>query len=65
MGEAGSQLATAGEDLKIWDTASHGLLHQFSPSQAGHVSSNSWSADTSGLASVLKVYLEVQEIAFV
>lgn len=54
-----SGLATAGDDIKIWDTTSATPIHQFSPdstSVSGKFSlvSNSWSSDTSCVASVVK-----------
>ena len=62
-------LASAGENLKLWDTTTSSLLHQVqllllpphdpllqhSVPHAIHVSSCSWSPDTSCVASVLKV----------
>ena len=55
-----SQLATSGDDLKIWDTQSFLPIHQYtSPTQPGSspscsVISNCWSSDTSCVASILK-----------
>jgi len=54
-----SQLATSGDDLKIWDTLSYECLHQYTPpcttgSSSSGVSSNSWSSDTSCVSSILK-----------
>ena len=55
-----SQLATSGDDLKIWDTHSYLPIHQYtSPTQPGSstscsIISNCWSSDTSCVASILK-----------
>eukprot|EP00092_Neocalanus_flemingeri_P037039 GFUD01040322.1.p1 GENE.GFUD01040322.1~~GFUD01040322.1.p1 ORF type:complete len:733 (-),score=287.32 GFUD01040322.1:364-2508(-) len=55
-----SQLATSGDELKIWDTHSFLPLHQYtSPTHPGSsisssLTSNCWSSDTSCVASIVK-----------
>jgi len=55
-----SQLATSGDDLKIWDCVHYQPVHQFSsPSHPGSsinnsIISNCWSSDTSCVASIVK-----------
>jgi len=55
-----SQLATSGDDLKIWDTLTYQPVHQYSiPTHPGSsinypIISNCWSSDTSCVASIVK-----------
>ena len=55
-----SQLATSGDDLKIWDCVTYQPVHQYSsPSHPGSsincsIISNCWSSDTSCVASIVK-----------
>jgi len=55
-----SQLATSGDDLKIWDTLTYQPIHLYSsPTHPGSsinysIISNCWSSDTSCVASIVK-----------
>ena len=55
-----SQLATSGDDLKIWDTLNYQPVHQYtSPTHPGTATNcsiilNCWSSDTSCVASIVK-----------
>ena len=55
-----SQLATSGDDLKIWDTLTYQPIHLYSsPTHSGSsinnsIISNCWSSDTSCVASIVK-----------